>query len=374
MSNTFDFIDLILFVGFSQGIFLTITLQSIPNNNKKANIILSVIIGIVTVMLIGRFVFFRFFSPWIFQWSLLVDTILYLFGPYLYIYVRRLLFKEDEAFFLSKIHFLPTAMFLAVTAYYLVAYTPEAYFELYKEGGLNLFFTAVTWSVKIINAAYIVMSYQLVRRFKQNEKRVLSFSQSPNIYLNYFLIAVGICLFAWVLSSFNYNVLDRYFAYVDYNTVWVAIAIFIYVIGYYSLKQPELFRVSMAPVPKQQKNRLTSMESAILSEKLNQLMNNGKFYLRSDLTLKETAEMLQTSTNNLSWLLNNVYNTTFYDFINGFRIKEFVRKVENEEHLRHTILALSYEVGFNSKSTFNKAFKLNMNDTPSEFIKKYRAA
>ena len=65
---------------------------------------------------------------------------------------------------------------------------------------------------------------------------------------------------------------------------------------------------------------------------------------------------------------------TFYDFINHYRVKEFVKKVENQEHLKHTILALSMDVGFNSKSTFNKAFKDTMQDTPSNYIKKHRAA
>ncbi|MEM7185937.1 MAG: AraC family transcriptional regulator [Bacteroidota bacterium] len=374
MSNSFEFIDIILFVGFVQGLFLTFTLQRISNTNKRANAMLLLVIGIVTVMLIGRFVFFRFFSPWIFQWSLLVDTILYLFGPLLYVYVRRLLFKEEESYFLPGYHFLPTVLFLIATGYYLIAYTPDAYLAHYRAGGLDLFFALVTASVKLLNAAYILASFMLVRRYKQSEKRVLSYHQNPVKYLNYFLVAVGLCLLAWVLSSLNYNLLDRYFTYVDYNTVWVAIAIFMYVIGYYSLKQPELFRMAMNPAVKQKKDRLSPSEATVLSQKLDQLMKVDKFYLKSDLTLKQTAEVLQTSSNNISWLLNNVYQTTFYDYINGFRIQEFVQKVENREHLTHTILALSYDVGFNSKSTFNKAFKLTMNNTPSEFIKKHRAA
>jgi AraC-like DNA-binding protein len=72
--------------------------------------------------------------------------------------------------------------------------------------------------------------------------------------------------------------------------------------------------------------------------------------------------------------LNNVYKTTIYEFINNFRIKEFVKNIADNKHLNHTILALSMDVGFNSKSTFNKAFKTVMKDTPSNFIKKRTAA
>jgi AraC-like DNA-binding protein len=103
-------------------------------------------------------------------------------------------------------------------------------------------------------------------------------------------------------------------------------------------------------------------------------MINERVFLKSDLTLRDVAKMLKTSTNNISWMLNSVYKSTFYDFINGHRVHEFVRKIENKEHLRHTILALSMDVGFNSKSTFNKAFKLNMNETPSNYIKNLFAA
>ena len=99
-------------------------------------------------------------------------------------------------------------------------------------------------------------------------------------------------------------------------------------------------------------------------------MLNEHIYLDSKLTLKTLSEKLETSTNNLSWLLNSVYNCTFYEYINRSRIKAFISKIENGDHKEYTVLALSIDSGFNSKSTFNKAFKAEMNDTPSNYIKK----
>jgi len=65
-----------------------------------------------------------------------------------------------------------------------------------------------------------------------------------------------------------------------------------------------------------------------------------------------------------------VYGTNIYDFINELRTKEFVRKVGNKGHLDSTLLTLSLEVGFNSKSTFNKSFKPFQSETPTKFIKR----
>ena len=226
----------------------------------------------------------------------------------------------------------------------------------------------------LFNSFYLIRSFQLVNEYKREEKNAFSFDQSPLNYLHAFLIAFSLCLLAWLISLVNSALLDKYFKYVNYESIWVAIPILLYVIGYFSLKQPELFRIPMLSKSTEKKERLSKMETELFIEKLDSLMSNEKIYLQNDITLSQVSDLLKTSTNNISWLLNNVYNSTFYDFINGYRIKEFLQKVKKNEHLSHTILALSMDSGFNSKSTFNKAFKREMNDTPSNYIRKSLSA
>ncbi|MEO0527365.1 MAG: helix-turn-helix domain-containing protein, partial [Bacteroidota bacterium] len=60
----------------------------------------------------------------------------------------------------------------------------------------------------------------------------------------------------------------------------------------------------------------------------------------------------------------------FYDFINRYRVSDFVEKLKNKEHHEHTLLSLAYDVGFNSKTTFNKAFKKTMDHTPTAYLNK----
>ncbi|HPF10477.1 MAG TPA: AraC family transcriptional regulator [Flavobacteriaceae bacterium] len=375
MNITLQWIDVIIFIGICQGIFLSLTLQRISHNNQNANRILSYLIALATVMLVGRFVYFRFLTEWVFQWSILVDAIVFLFGPFTYMYIKRLLFRENHRFWLSKIHFVPFFGLVVFALFYIIKYTPEAYYQFFLNGNLLLYFRIISVLMIALNTLYVFKSFQLLSVFKKAEKEVFSFQQTPVTYLNFFLLSVSVCLLAWAVSLTDSVVFQNRIPYIDYDSIWVAIPVFIYVIGYFSLRQPELFRITEAP-PKNsfKKERLPETEALLLQQKLNSLMTNEKIFLQSDLTLADVAEMLQTSTNNVSWLLNQVYKTTFYDFINQYRVKEFVKKVENQEHLKHTILALSMDVGFNSKSTFNKAFKDTMQDTPSNYIKKHRAA
>ncbi|MEZ4857514.1 MAG: AraC family transcriptional regulator [Flavobacteriaceae bacterium] len=373
MDAAFSFIDIVIFVGICQGIFLSLTLQRIANNNKRANTILCWLIILSAFMLIGRFLMLRFFSPWVFMYSLFFDVTLFLFGPLFFLYVTRLLVKDT--FTISKLHFLPALLFWGLTAYYFISYTSETYFQAYREGKLSLMFNTIIVLGITSNGYYLWKSFQVLFQFKKTEKQTFSFQQNPVKYLTFFLFSIAVILGAWAISYANATFFNRYFEYISYDIIWAVIPVFIYVIGYFSLKQPELFRI---PEEKQKtthkKERLPEAEAQLLQKKLDSLMINEKVFLQNDLTLTDVAEMLQTSSNNLSWLLNQVYKTTFYDFINQYRVQEFIKKVENQEHLKHTILALSMDVGFNSKSTFNKAFKDAMKDTPSNYIKKKQAA
>lgn len=368
-------LDSVLLIGICQGIFLTLTITRIAATNKSANKVLSLLLLISTLMLIGRYLFFRYLTIEVFMYSLTWDALVFLFGPLIYTYVHRMLYQEEPPFRLSYLHYSPFLIFVGICAYYFAAYTPDSYYQAYRDGALTLMFNIMMAAMILYNAAYIAASFRLLKSYKEKERQQISYDQGPVKYLFYFLSSLSLCVLAWAASYVNYRLLDKYFEWITYDTVWVAIPVFIYVVGYFSLKQPELFRLKTPqPEKEEAKDRLQEQEVVLLRQRLDSLMQNEKLFLKSNLTLAQIAEQLATSPNNLSWLLNKVYQTTFYDFINQHRVKEFVRKVENQEHLRHTILAMSMDVGFNSKSTFNKAFKQNMNDTPSNFIKKHRAA
>ncbi|QIE59653.1 helix-turn-helix transcriptional regulator [Rasiella rasia] len=374
MTISFELIDIIIFIGICQGIFLSLTLQRITNNNKRANTILSLLLIAATVMLLGRFIYSEYLNEWVFLLSMGVDSIIFLFGPLFLMYTSRLLFYERTKKTLPLIHYLPFASILLLFFILLVVHTPSSYWQAFEDGKLKVMFLVISGTALLLNSYYLIRSFLLLKEFKETEKKVFSFEQGPLRYLYAFHLAFALCLLVWWFSYLNWALFNTYFTYLGYDSVWIAISLCIYVIGYFSLKQPELFRIPVLEKVTQKRDRLSADEVRILDEKLNSLMSNERLFLENDLTLQQVALQLKTSTNNVSWLLNKVYRTTFYDYINGYRIKEFVERVKNKEHLQHTILALSMDVGFNSKSTFNKAFKQTMNDTPSNYIKKNTAA
>ena len=98
-------------------------------------------------------------------------------------------------------------------------------------------------------------------------------------------------------------------------------------------------------------------------------MQKEKPYLQPDLTLSDLAATLKTNTSILSLAINAGFGKNFNDFINEYRVEDFKAKMASKEFQHLTLLAVAFESGFNSKTTFNRAFKKFTNQNPSDFQK-----
>ncbi len=88
-----------------------------------------------------------------------------------------------------------------------------------------------------------------------------------------------------------------------------------------------------------------------------------------DLTLPIVAAHIGTSPNIVSQALNQRLGQNFFDYINDLRIADAKRMLAAAEQSEKTILDIAFACGFNSKSTFNSAFKKRTLTTPSLFRK-----
>lgn len=363
-------VDLFLLLGISQGIFLAISLHLISRNNKSANKTLAGILVISVIMLLGRLFYTRFYTnPLLFRIACSVDTVIFLTGPLIFTYCERLLLKKELRTKIPIWYFLPAILHLF---FVLFTYTKSInhFISLVASGAFHYFYLLFEFLGIIINIVFIYKSFTLVLNYRKAEENNLSYKQKFLPFLYSFLSLYSLSVALWVISFISYYILKNYNTYINYDSIWISIPIFIYAIGFYSLKQPEVFRLYAVPSKKSDDyERLSSRDIEVIKSKLETLINDEKVFLDNQLNLKSLANLLNTTSNNISWFLNNVYQTNFYEFINKHRILEFTNRIKNGDHKKHTITAISMDVGFNSKSTFNKSFKLVMKDTPSNYIK-----
>ncbi|MDO1501297.1 helix-turn-helix domain-containing protein [Winogradskyella maritima] len=363
-------VDFILFFGISIGLFIASALLLIKRNNTKANLILATIILLAVVMLIGRVFYLRYFNDIIlFRIGTTVDVTVFIFGPLVFYFLNIFLFENQNVSKLKTWFFLPSLIYLlfSIWTYNLGI---ETYYNRVTSGALNKYYFYIEILGIITNSFFVYKSHKTIGIYKYSVKQNFSFNQNIIKFSNYFLNAYALCIFFWIISFINLYLFKNYSKFLSYDSVWIFIPVFIYAIGLNVLTQPEIFKVRInSSSKKNNQNRIPEHKILELETTLNSLLLKEKVYHKSDLSLSDLSDMLKISNNDLSWLINTCFNTNFYEYINRYRVEEFITRIKNGDSKTHTITAIALDVGFNSKSTFYKAFKLTTDTTPGEYIK-----
>ncbi len=369
--GNFNVIDILLLFGIGQGLFLGITLPIIHKKNVSANRVLTLLLLSACGCLFTRMLIHKAEELHFIQRLAPMETLIFVFGPLSFIYLKRLLEKDQHRFRLSPVHYIPAMIYL-IFLIYLSMMPREEFARRVMQGQFGAVFFFAELSALLFNIYYWCLDMLFFLKAMKKEKEQLSFDQSVFSFVTVVFIASGVILSAWAISFLSSHVFNFIIPLINYDLVWIAIPVLVYVVGYFALKQPEIFKVHIVKAKIKAKGRelLNKQSSEELKLKLANLLSKEKMYLDNELTLAELSKRLDTSTNNLSWLLNNIHQTNFYNFINEYRVKAFLEKLDKGEHKSKTLLALSMEVGFNSKSTFNKVFKSFLNETPSNYVKR----
>ncbi|RCK21831.1 AraC family transcriptional regulator [Thalassospira profundimaris] len=104
---------------------------------------------------------------------------------------------------------------------------------------------------------------------------------------------------------------------------------------------------------------------ARIHTRLTGIVSDSDIMLDPLLTMPKLAAAVGATPNQLSFVLNQHLGKSFFDFVNEVRINTASRLLIDEPD--RTILDIATEVGFNSKSTFNQAFKKITGQTPSVY-------
>jgi AraC-like DNA-binding protein len=114
-------------------------------------------------------------------------------------------------------------------------------------------------------------------------------------------------------------------------------------------------------------NELSIREMEEVKEKIIRIFSEKKLFTNPELTLKDLAGEINVSDRTASQVINKLMGKNFYDFVNDYRIREACQIFDTHMDPRLTVLEVLYQVGFNSKSSFNTQFKKKTGLTPSEY-------
>ncbi len=136
-----------------------------------------------------------------------------------------------------------------------------------------------------------------------------------------------------------------------------------------SVSETERLAKSQKAMPKYSRSALTDADMSRIASKIGSAMQRDHLYSDPNLSLWDLANHIGVSTNYVSQTLNFKIQRKFFDYVNSFRIRRAVRALLDSDA---TILSIAFDVGFNSRSSFYRAFRQELGMTPLELRRKWK--
>lgn len=305
-----------------------------------------------------------------------------LIGPVIYFYTKSLL---NTSFKISKkelLHFIPALLYLMYSLMIFITdkiILEEFYF--YADGRdkdlANWYQTAGVISMTF----YLVLSLRHYSTYRKLVFEKVSFANSILFqwiknFIIAFLAIIVLRVLLFVLNPEWGEFGSQFWHYIVFSFVVLYISINGYAnavkMSFLSDVNSESVNVfSEAENEKEVVQKSTNQkEIEVWKNKILILIKEDKIYENPKLTLANLAKQLETNSKTVSNVINSGFDMNFNDFINHYRIEAVKEKLNSGEHKTTTLLGIAFDAGFNSKATFNRAFKKSTSLSPKYYLQK----
>ncbi len=364
-------IDPVLYIGISQSFFsglLISTKKPFTTPNRLMSAWLFLICIELTFALLNSRVIEMYAFPFV----------AFTYGPLLFLYVKFMTQPEKKFNWLALIHFVPFAVFFAVSVIFREVpllkdlrhfFVPDRFISL-RIVYSTCFFLSVT--------VYSIFAFIEISRHQRYLRDLVSYTSNV-ITLNWLkVLSISFYVAFFILFILGgLNMIGNFIPFDPYFVVFTFITLFSFVYSFYGIKQPVIFgdvlkiRSEEKKEPERySKSGLKEKQAELYLQKLISFVETERPYLNRDLSIHDLSELTLIPRHHITQVLNEKHGKNFFTFINEYRVQEVITRFSDPKNDNFTILAIAFDSGFNSKTTFNSFFKNRTGHTPSEYREK----
>ena len=279
------------------------------------------------------------------DWFLFDNT---LFVTFLFLFFKYYKSEKEKFIKSNYLFFLPNIFYLITEVLEIIVPKENLNIEILE---VLLELTFVIYLVLILHSVFI-------------DKR--------RIWITYFVIPIVIL---FVFSCIN-DILKiiglkelSFFTNQNFNSYLLLIVAFLFYFISFKLLSNGGDILPKNEISKYKNSNLNSKRIEQYKSDLINSMEMDRLYLNGKLSIQDVSDQLNIPKQYISEVLNEHMKTNFQDFINKYRVEEFIKRLKKDQNNQFTLLGIATEVGFNSKSSFYAIFKKIKGITPTQFKK-----
>lgn len=377
--NIISFLTGMAMISVFVSLLLAFFLLTVQTKNKLANGLFALYLIFFAIDNSGIFIDDNFirnhFNLEFFRW-----TICALILPAFYLYVLSVCFAD---FRLKSKHLLHIIPFIITNAFflsrlYLLNDVEKTLFYAHRDQSPEMSFLFFVLGLQTV--LYSIGVFLALKKYREIYQENYT---NPRTSIFKWLFQIAIVLFVLYYLSILKNIV-RY-ADIDFLWIWSNFLLQFLVLTVTcwfvlkALNYPELFRGidsklllarEILPKKNEEVTEVKDNQNETITNQistLKQYMEEKEPFLDPSLTIQELSNQIDIPVRDLSILINHHMDQHFFDFVNEYRIQKAMSILKNPLKSDLTVLEILYEVGFNSKSSFNTSFKKYTNLTPTAY-------
>jgi AraC-like DNA-binding protein len=375
--------DIFIFLGVFQGFFLSWFFIIKGQNDKKANLFQGLLLLFLSLTI---------FEGWLNNTGYIVkvlpitnfsEPLNFTFAPLLYFYIIKSLNPEGKrkewAHFLLATFWLIYMVFqfiqpdeMKYNSYIHTNHPDWAYLEVTTKIsddplGIRQYINQLTAIQLIIYIGAII--FILKKKLKSVGQSLFGTDNELLIILRntliHFLLIIAIFLATKIYFGMRSDVGDYLIA--SY------ISFMIYATSYQVLNRSEFFDKPGSflafPMMKYEKSSLSEENKEMILSKIRKEMEDNSYFTNNLASLPGLAKQINETSHHVSQVINEKLNKNFFELLASYRVEHAKKLIQKDKGSKLTVEELADIVGYNSKSSFNIAFKKYTLKTPSEYRK-----
>jgi AraC-like DNA-binding protein len=336
--------------------------------NRTESRVLAILLFLFSLQVVYAYMIsvyaWQYFTVWHKSIFILRQTSL-LIGPFIYFYICAFCQKDNVLKQRNLIHFLPFAVVVVLVSIYTAS---KNNFIIWKSD-IDLYDTIL---ILFHNLIYIVLSVFKMKSLNITFSKFLENIQTSSHRTMFQILLLGL-IALWIvnLNTFAIYMIVRKTEWCAYTGSIFALVIFIFMsmFMFLLLLKPEIHYA----IEKYKNNPIDENTKKKYLQKIDGYMKSQRPFLNPEISLEVIAKDLSINPRIISQIINESFESNFKGYINIYRIRESLKILSQPENDKKTILEILYEVGFNSKSVFNRQFKKYTGLTPQEYRAKHQS-
>ncbi len=372
-------IPLVASGGTLVGLFVAVLLVARPDGNRRASLVLSALMVLLALSVVYPLLFTAWPALSSVHAVVVIEPFQFLMAPLIGLYVRLLLVPDYRPRPIHLLHLLPFGLIGILS---LLPIPPAGHARMQ---GFVPTATEILWALLVIQAfLYLVPVTRLLFRYRHSLR-----DQESNLagidlsWLRWFVHAflALTTVYALLLVAALHG--PRELPVRGYLSL--ALTVVVFVVGQRALLQRRLPAVEGLGMPTAAPRReamaaspsrlvVSAEEAAEIKARLQRAMEVDRLYLDPELSLSDLVKRVGATRNEVSYVINRHLGKNFYDYVNEYRVRDVVRRLNEGAGETLKITAIAFDAGFNSKPAFNAVFKKHTGLTPSEYRNRNRLA